>query len=41
MIALLSGNYLAFKVFSKKVNGKLAIIPGILLILIGVYEIFF
>jgi len=41
MIALLSGNYLAFKGFSKKVNGKLLIIPGILLILIGVYELFF
>ena len=41
MIALLSGNYLAFKGFSKKVNGKLLIIPGILLILIGAYELFF
>ena len=41
MIALLSGNYLAFKGFSKKVSGKLVIIPGILLILIGFYEIFF
>jgi putative Mn2+ efflux pump MntP len=41
MIALLSGNFLAFKGFSKKVSGKLVIIPGILLILIGFYEIFF
>ena len=41
MIALLSGNYLAFKGFSKKVSGKLVIIPGILLILIGFYELFY
>ena len=41
MIAILSGNYLAFKGFSKKVNGSLSIIPGILLILVGIYEIFF
>ena len=40
LIAILSGNYLAFKGFSKKVNGRLSIIPSILLILIGIYEIF-
>ena len=41
MIALLSGNYLAFKGFSKKISGKLIIIPGILLILIGFYELLY
>jgi putative Mn2+ efflux pump MntP len=39
MIAILSGNYLAFKGLSKKVNGKLAIIPGIVLILVAIYQI--
>lgn len=39
LIAILSGNYLAFKGFSKKVNGRLSIIPGIVLLLIGLYQI--
>lgn len=41
VIAILSGNYLAFKGLSKKVNGKLSIIPGIVLILVALYQIFF
>jgi putative Mn2+ efflux pump MntP len=41
MIAILSGNFLAFKGFSKKVNGRLSLIPGIILILVGLYQIFF
>lgn len=41
IIAILSGNYLAFKGFSKKVNGRLSIIPGIVLILVGLYQLFF
>lgn len=40
LIAILSGNYLAFKGFSQKVHGRLSIIPGVLLILIGIYEVF-
>jgi putative Mn2+ efflux pump MntP len=39
LIAILSGNYLAFKGFSKKVNGRLSIIPGIVLLLVALYEI--
>ena len=41
MIAILGGNYLAFKGFSKKINGKLSIVPGIVLILVALYQIFF
>jgi len=33
VIALLSGNYLALKGFSKKITGMLYIIPGIVLLL--------
>lgn len=39
VIAILSGNYLAFKGLSKKVNGKLSIIPGIVLIMVAVWQI--
>jgi len=41
VIALLSGNFLALKGFSKKINGKLSIIPGIVLLLVAAYQIFF
>ncbi|MBZ9687015.1 manganese efflux pump [Clostridium estertheticum] len=41
VIAILTGNYLAFKGLSKKVNGKLSIIPGIVLILVALYQILF
>jgi len=41
LIALLSGNFLALKGFSKKINGRLSIIPGIVLILVGIYNLFF
>ncbi|MGV8982320.1 manganese efflux pump [Clostridium sp.] len=41
VIAILTGNYLAFKGFSKKVNGKLSIIPGVVLLLVAVYQILF
>jgi putative Mn2+ efflux pump MntP len=41
VIALFSGNFLALKGFSKKVNGRLSIIPGIVLILVALYGIFF
>jgi putative Mn2+ efflux pump MntP len=40
VISVSGGNYLAFKGFSKKVNGKLSILPGIVLILVGLYRIF-
>ena len=40
VLAILSGNYLAFKGFSKKVNGRLSIIPGILLLIVGICEMF-
>ena len=39
VIALFSGNFLALKGFSKKANGKLSIIPGIVLLLVALYEI--
>jgi putative Mn2+ efflux pump MntP len=41
LIALLSGNILALKGLSKKINGKLSIIPGIVLLLVVAYQIFF
>jgi putative Mn2+ efflux pump MntP len=41
VIMLLSGNILALKGFSKKVNGRLSIIPGIVLILVAIYRILF
>jgi len=41
VIALLSGNFLALKGFSKKINGRLSIVPGIVLILVALYQIFF
>jgi putative Mn2+ efflux pump MntP len=41
MIALLSGNFLSLKGFSKKINGRLSIIPGIVLILVALYQVFF
>ena len=40
VIALLSGNFLALKGFSKKVNGRLSIIPGIVLLLVALYGLF-
>ena len=40
LIAILSGNFLAIKGFSKKVNGKLSIIPGIVLLLVAIAQIF-
>jgi putative Mn2+ efflux pump MntP len=39
MIALFSGNYLALKGFSKKANGRLSIIPGIVLLIVALYGI--
>ena len=41
MTMILAGNSLALKGLSKKVNGKLAIIPGIVLLLVAAYQIFF
>ena len=41
VIALLSGNFLALKGFPKKINGRLSIIPGIVLLLVALYQIFF
>lgn len=41
LIMILAGNYLAFKGFSKKINGRLSIIPGIVLILLALYQVFF
>jgi len=41
MTMLLVGNSLALKGLSKKVNGKLTIIPGIVLLLVAAYQIFF
>lgn len=41
LITLLVGNYLAIKGLSKRVNGKLAIIPGIVLLIVALYQIFF
>lgn len=41
VIAILTGNYLAFKGLSKKVNGKLSIIPGVVLIFVALYQILF
>jgi len=40
LIMILSGNFLAIKGFSKKINGRLSIIPGIVLILVAIYELF-
>lgn len=39
MLAILGGNYLAYKGFSKKVNGNLTIIPGIVLLMVAVWQI--
>ena len=41
VIALLSGNFLALKGFSKKINGKLNIIPGVVLLTVALYQLFF
>jgi len=41
VIALLSGNVLALKGFSKKINGKLNIIPGVVLLAVALYQVFF
>jgi len=41
VIALLSGNILALKGFSKKINGKLNIIPGVVLLAVALYQVFF
>ena len=41
VVAILSGNFVALKGLSKKVNGKLSIIPGIVLLLVALYQIFF
>jgi putative sporulation protein YtaF len=41
LIAILSGNYLAFKGLSKKMNRKLSILPGIVLVFIALYQLFF
>ena len=41
VIALLSGNVLALKGFSKKINGKLNIIPGVVLLGVALYQLFF
>jgi len=41
VIALLTGNYLALKGFSKKINGRLSIVPGIVLLLVSLYQLFF
>lgn len=41
LIMLLGGNFLAIKGFSKKINGRLSIIPGIVLILVALYGVFF
>lgn len=39
VVAILSGNYLAFKGLSKKINGKLSIIPGIVLLMVAVWQV--
>jgi len=41
VIALLCGNYLALKGFSKKVNERLSIIPGIMLLLVALYRLLY
>lgn len=41
VIALLTGNYLALEGFSKKINGRLSIVPGIVLLLVALYQLFF
>ena len=41
VIALLTGNFLALKGFSKKVNRRLSIIPGIVLIIVALYQVIF
>ena len=39
LIMILAGNLLAIKGFSKKINGRLSIIPGIVLLLVALYVI--
>ncbi|WP_053241670.1 manganese efflux pump [Clostridium sp. DMHC 10] len=41
VVALLSGNFLALKGFSKKINGKISIIPGVVLLLVALYQVLF
>lgn len=41
MIMILFGNFLALRGLSKKVSGKLSIIPGIILLLVAIYQIVF
>lgn len=41
LITILTGNYLALKGLSKKINGRISILPGIILILVGIYRLFF
>jgi len=41
VVALLSGNFLALKGFSKNINGRLSILPGVVLLLVAMYQIFF
>lgn len=39
VIALLGGNFLALKGFSKKINGKISMIPGIVLLAVALYQV--
>jgi putative Mn2+ efflux pump MntP len=39
VIALFSGNFLALKGFSKKVNGRLSMVPGTVLLIVALYQI--
>lgn len=39
MIMILFGNFLALRGLSKKVSGKLSLIPGIILLLVALYQI--
>lgn len=39
MIMILFGNFLALKGLSKKISGKLSIIPGVILLLVALYQI--
>jgi len=41
VISLLTGNFLALKGFSKKINGRLSIIPGVVLLFVALYQLFF
>lgn len=41
IVALLAGNFLALKGFSKKVNGRLSMIPGLVLIVVALYQVIF